>query len=774
MLSQSNQLFKDRFDFSNTIPYHHDVNQVLSNLCASIVSKQRIEDKLYTLFDYPGMGKTTTIFHAAMRTNSLYIQVPLSTSSLIDSIEKHVIESVPQFSPFSENFLLGIIENACKSAIVRIFGVVLSNLQNDVNQNVFIVKDNGLPQLNSYDEELGSIIEKIMNLSGGKPIVLHFDECQKWKTSQSFKREVNKDANVLSKQDIKNFYMISMSKTLVKLPRTILVALSGTNVSIEHTIRIDSSVKTFVHPALPYSTAEDLLIILKHFCNIDLKDEYLLAELTRIEGSFRIFFYFLHFLYESYKDASKEVLTIQTVRDLIEKSYLYWKGTDLFAQISSNSLCLETSLREVLFCALYPQLFGGDTVLYNPKHNQIREVNEEDEKFDGEYFVSRFQRLHFPEKWMKYQDIGLVRWKAFETYFIMEKPFHFLNRLWCEAVAKDNFSYLYLELLRGQLIAGTTNLGNKGYAFQFSVALELTLPYSPLFQKIVPKNCSPILGESYQLKAFSYEELEQLNIGPFIYYASDRDQAVPDVDIVTFVLNENKEPKKIYIQVKRDKNRSRCSNALKSLFEKKVDVAVFISWHHYNLERFSNNTTKLVIEGPNSFSGTVIPFQTLFKDETFKNYQTIVDELNQHSFFRNYLFSGSEPNYISKKRKYLTADQESCYASQSIFEISKEQPIASTSYATHPALGKQTASHSKQEPFDLSSWIANKLGLNIAREHHKQRLEELVDAFDRAGYRTREIVNTIDDEAISDINSKLPEDRKLEGGEKRALKRIAQ
>jgi hypothetical protein len=53
-------------------------------------------------------------------------------------------------------------------------------------------------------------------------------------------------------------------------------------------------------------------------------------------------------------------------------------------------------------------------------------------------------------------------------------------------------------------------------------------------------------------------------------------------------------------------------------------------------------------------------------------------------------------------------------------------------------------------------------------------LEELVDAFDRAGYRTREIVNTIDDEAISDINSKLPEDRKLEGGEKRALKRIAQ
>jgi hypothetical protein len=78
------------------------------------------------------------------------------------------------------------------------------------------------------------------------------------------------------------------------------------------------------------------------------------------------------------------------------------------------------------------------------------------------------------------------------------------------------------------------------------------------------------------------------------------------------------------------------------------------------------------------------------------------------------------------------------------------------------------------EPFDLSSWIANKLGLNTAREYHKQRLEELVDAFDRAGYRTRESLGLIDDEVIEDINMELPEGKKLKGGEKRALKGIAQ
>jgi hypothetical protein len=141
---------------------------------------------------------------------------------------------------------------------------------------------------------------------------------------------VNKDANVLSKQDIKNFYMIAMSKTLVKLPRSIFVALSGTNISIEHTIRVDSSVKTYIHPILPYSTTENLLDILKHFCNIDLKDEYLLDELRGVEGSFRTFFYFLHFLYEGYKNATKEVLNIELVNELIEKSYIYWKTNDLF------------------------------------------------------------------------------------------------------------------------------------------------------------------------------------------------------------------------------------------------------------------------------------------------------------------------------------------------------------------------------------------------------------------------------------------------------------
>ncbi len=73
------------------------------------------------------------------------------------------------------------------------------------------------------------------------------------------------------------------------------------------------------------------------------------------------------------------------------------------------------------------------------------------------------------------------------------------------------------------------------------------------------------------------------------------------------------------------------------------------------------------------------------------------------------------------------------------------------------------------EPFDLASWIADKMGLNTAREYHKQRLEELLDAFDKAGFRIRELVESFDKEAIDAINSELPEGKKLKLGEIRAL-----
>jgi hypothetical protein len=73
------------------------------------------------------------------------------------------------------------------------------------------------------------------------------------------------------------------------------------------------------------------------------------------------------------------------------------------------------------------------------------------------------------------------------------------------------------------------------------------------------------------------------------------------------------------------------------------------------------------------------------------------------------------------------------------------------------------------EPFDLSSWIANKLGLNIEREDHKRRLEELKEAFDKAGYRKFDAVQVLDDDDLSGIDIELQ--NKLKPGEKKLLKK---
>jgi hypothetical protein len=65
------------------------------------------------------------------------------------------------------------------------------------------------------------------------------------------------------------------------------------------------------------------------------------------------------------------------------------------------------------------------------------------------------------------------------------------------------------------------------------------------------------------------------------------------------------------------------------------------------------------------------------------------------------------------------------------------------------------------------------MGLDVQIEEEKNRLNELVPAFRKAGYRTRETVSFIDDEVLKDIDMELPEGKKLKGGEKRALKGIA-
>jgi hypothetical protein len=74
-----------------------------------------------------------------------------------------------------------------------------------------------------------------------------------------------------------------------------------------------------------------------------------------------------------------------------------------------------------------------------------------------------------------------------------------------------------------------------------------------------------------------------------------------------------------------------------------------------------------------------------------------------------------------------------------------------------------------QEPSDLPSWIANKLGLNIERQDHKRRLEELKQAFRKAGYRKLDAVQVLDDDDLSGIDSEL--ENKLKPGEKKLLKK---
>jgi hypothetical protein len=76
-----------------------------------------------------------------------------------------------------------------------------------------------------------------------------------------------------------------------------------------------------------------------------------------------------------------------------------------------------------------------------------------------------------------------------------------------------------------------------------------------------------------------------------------------------------------------------------------------------------------------------------------------------------------------------------------------------------------------QEPFDLANWIANQMGLDVQIEEEKNRLNELVLAFRKVGYRTLKAVKKINNVAIDSINNQLREKgcEELQEGEKACL-----
>jgi glycerophosphoryl diester phosphodiesterase len=512
-------------------------------------------------------------------------------------------------------------------------------------------------------------------------------------------------------------------------------------------------VKLYGETCLQYSNAHILLNILKHFCNITLEDEQMLAELKSLEGSFRIFQYFLRILYENHGNDKAEILKISNLKNLIEKTYMEWKNNDLLVQLFNNSLLFENTLKEILFSSLYPNFFLGKLVLYNPETKKITDYRED--LIDNSLkCVANFARNQFPDKWMKYHDIGLVRWKIVDNSYIMEPPFPFLIKLWCDHSAKYLFPSVDIEHLNSCLSTGLLATGVLGHAFQYAVALELTLPYSPLFKKILPNGYLPF-SEQYRLETFTIDS--QPNIASAtIFYANDRSKPVTSYDIITFINDMNGNAKKVLIQVKNDTNSTRCRESAKNLFRLDADVKVIISWHEHKLSSLAQDKC-IVIEGSGQFTGTAIPFNFIFGNMSqISDHREIRNQLCKHPFFQNFLDPSLQKS--PKRRKWY---------------ISQEQSIASTSYATQPTLGMPTAGGSGQqmstalnpEPFNLDTWIANRLGLDLNSEEEKNRLNELMVAFRKAGFRTKELVESFDKEAIDAINSELPEGKKLKLGE---------
>jgi hypothetical protein len=126
---------------------------------------------------------------------------------------------------------------------------------------------------------------------------------------------------------------------------------------------------------------------------------------------------------------------------------------------------------------------------------------------------------------------------------------------------------------------------------------------------------------------------------------------------------------------------------------------------------------------------------------------------------------------LSLKRfdEYLLADNKKRTYGDAISDLSYER--AHKRQRLSVGSGQQMITTLNQEPFDLASWIANQMGLDVQIEEEKNRLNELISAFRKAGYRTLKAVKKINNVAIDSINKQLREKgcEELQEGEKACL-----
>jgi hypothetical protein len=396
---------------------------------------------IFTLFDFPGVGKTTNVVEAARYHKKLLIRMSMSNCSLVKSAD---IKKYSTQIERTEVVVIDMISKVLCAVVHRMLEIAMEKINENTGMDHITVEENGVRLPDVYDDLTNThmdtaVDEYIKNIQSmtGKEILLHFDECQQWQQQRGFIR-YDKNQRItkpVKEENIMEYRMISLTAYLAKKQKMKTV-FTGTNIQLGMQITVDSGIKLHSKGwyVIPYANANTIHSIVTKFCHFDLSiiETQLKKSWKRLEGPVRLTEYFLQALLEDCRNKARRNVTIVDVESAIDKAVgnfgMYVRNR--FAKLN------EEAIAKMVFYSMYPEFFGGKRswldFLEHKFFKQYENEMHKDAIEDTKVFGAMFNKQSIPKEWFDFENTGVVRLlpSINEDEIILLRPFPALTRFW--------------------------------------------------------------------------------------------------------------------------------------------------------------------------------------------------------------------------------------------------------------------------------------------------------------------------------------------------------
>jgi hypothetical protein len=282
---------KQRFDsiqrnldasFDNILDFH--LPTLASIELTNFIKRNFSEAEICCMFDYPGVGKTSTCVHAAKQADAVYIRFYMG--GLLIQSTNNIVER------YSEEFFAGgsksaqevfnFIENICVSTVARLITIAVGNLADSsiINSTITIPESFSEYRPDVYWELLNEKLKLLLHVTKKRKVLIHADECQAWLYDNDFSklRDTTYGKRFTRADSYMNNYKLpALSACLAAVMNnhldSVVIAMSGTNTNAFKRVAIDAQIK-IVTPTIPYLIESDIRKIVDHYFDIShLEDE---------------------------------------------------------------------------------------------------------------------------------------------------------------------------------------------------------------------------------------------------------------------------------------------------------------------------------------------------------------------------------------------------------------------------------------------------------------------------------------------------------------------